>query len=36
MAVIANRLNEAQIHDVTAYYASQPAGLRPESEMPAP
>jgi cytochrome c553 len=36
MAVIANRLNEAQIHDVTAYYASQPASLRPESEMPAP
>jgi cytochrome c553 len=35
MAVIANRLNEAQIRDVTAYYASQPAGLRPGSEVPA-
>jgi cytochrome c553 len=36
MAVIANRLNEAQIRDVTAYYASQPAGLHPGSEVSAP
>lgn len=34
MAVVANRLNDAQIHDVTAFYASQPAELGRESEVP--
>ncbi|SFO36229.1 c-type cytochrome [Nitrosospira briensis] len=34
MAVVANRLNDAQIHDVTAFYASQPAELDRESEAP--
>lgn len=33
MAVIAKRLTDAQIHDVTVYYASQPQRLRPESEV---
>jgi cytochrome c553 len=36
MAVIANRLNEAQISDVTAYYASQPGKLHSGSKMRAP
>lgn len=36
MAVVAKRLNNAQIHDVSAYYASQPPRLPDESEMPVP
>lgn len=36
MAVVAKRLSNAQIRDVSAFYASQPAGLHPESEVPVP
>jgi cytochrome c553 len=36
MTVVAKRLNDAQIQDVSAFYASQPPGLHPGSEVPAP
>lgn len=36
MSVVAKRLNDAQVHDVSAFYASQPPGLRLKPEAPAP
>jgi cytochrome c553 len=34
MTVVAKRLNDAQVQDVSAFYASQHPGLHPESEVP--
>lgn len=36
MTVVAKRLNDAQARDVSAFFASQPQGLQPKSEVLAP